>query len=124
MSAVARAGRICLDCPAAVAPGHRRCEAHQRAQEALRGSSDARGYGSAHRTVRERLLATARRCEAMGTPQSCRVCGAWLLPSQQRLEAAHGVPLVADPSSVADALVHAATCNPRGTSKENRPWLS
>lgn len=123
MSAVARAGRICLDCPAVVAPGRRRCEAHQRAQEALRGSSDARGYGSTHRAVRASLVAGARRSEAMGTPLSCRVCGRWLLPSQQRLEAAHDVPLAADPSSVADALVHAATCNPRGTSKENRPWL-
>lgn len=88
------------------------CDEHRTEYEAKRGTASQRGYDARHR----RWAAINRR-KAVGT--LCPLCGQPMLSSDLRerggegLEAEHSTPLVNDPTSRADRIVH-ARCNPRG----------
>lgn len=101
-----------MNCPALATGADGLCDDHRAEYEAKRGSSSKRGYDARHR----RWRASAIR-KAIGHP--CALCGEVLLSSDlitnggDGLEAEHSTPLVADPTSRADRIVH-ARCNPRG----------
>ena len=104
-------GRVCRRCPySAVRAGL--CAEHAAEAERARGSSTARGYGADHQRRRAAMIP-----HALGT--ACPVCHLLLLPGQP-LALAHTTPLVQDPTSVGDAIVHdSGRCNPRGTHPAN-----
>lgn len=93
------------NCPALAPPGETLCERHKSDYEAKRGSSSQRGYDAKHRKWRTGAI---RR--VIGQP--CPLCGDVIVSSDD-IEAEHSTPLVADPTSRADRIVH-ARCNPRG----------
>ena len=116
---MARAKRLCPGgCKRIVSAGGR-CDECTKALEARRGSRHQRGYGIEHDRRRKQLVGEALRADRAGTPLPCPVCGE-PLRSFQRLEAGHSIPLARDPSSLADIVVHADGCNPRGTHPFNR----
>lgn len=67
------AGRRCPrpSCPRIITDGSRYCPAHAREYEAKRGSTSARGYGSAHQRLRAAWQARIDRGEVV----HCARCG-------------------------------------------------
>jgi len=64
---VAKASRLCADCPSIIPGTSRRCALCKRSSEAKRGTPEQRGYGPAWRRLRLVIL------ERDG--HSCRWCG-------------------------------------------------
>ena len=86
-----------------------RCPAHGGDRRAM--TTSQRGYGAAHRRRRKQLLVFA-----IGMP--CPVCGE-TMRADQRLDLDHTTPLIDNPFSIGDRIVH-ATCN-RGQAGVSQP---
>ena len=65
------AKRVCLDCPALIERGKRRCFACSRRHDKSRGTKAERGYGRVHVALRK---AWAQRIQG-GEPINCWRCG-------------------------------------------------
>jgi hypothetical protein len=84
---------------------HGRCpDCHRGNRRAM--TTTQRGYGWQHRQRRAALLPAA-----YGTP--CPICHQPMLPGQA-LDLHHSVPLIDDPTSRGDQIVHASPCNRGG----------
>ena len=65
------ASRRCLNCPAIIPAGTRRCPACTRAHDQTRGTTAQRGYGTTHRQLRAGYAARLARGETF----TCAKCG-------------------------------------------------
>lgn len=96
--------KVCSEpgCPVLVESG--RCKVHRQVVEARRGTRQQRGYDARHDRTRRRLLPAA-------VGQLCPLCGLVMLPDQG-LDLDHSTPLVVDPLSRGNRIVH-RECNAR-----------
>lgn len=98
--------RVCSrsDCPEPYRDATKsgKCPAHRSEHERQRGTATQRGYDSQHRATRAALLP-----RFIGLP--CAICGD-IMQAGDALDLDHTVPLMDDPASKGDRIVHAG-CN-------------
>lgn len=90
--------RACPACGRIIEATATHCANHQ----PERATTSQRGYDGAHKRRRAQLLPLA-------IGDTCPLCGETMLADQE-LDLDHTIPLIADPTSIGDRIVH-ASCN-------------